>query len=132
MPARVADTSVLAAVLFQEPEALQALALIDGADLYEPTLLAYELASVARKKARRSPEQRGEIFDALRLGLSMDIQWVEVSHLEALRLALDLNLTTYDASYAQVARALRVPLVTFDQRLRAATAAQETDGGTPL
>jgi predicted nucleic acid-binding protein len=51
MPAKVADASVLAAIAFGEPRASEAIALLDDAALHEPTLLAYELTSVAHKKA---------------------------------------------------------------------------------
>lgn len=130
MPARVADASVLAAILFGEPQANEALSLLGGVDLYEPTLLAYELASIARKKVTLYPNHRDAIFEALLLGLALDIEWISVSHIDALRLALSLGLTTYDASYAQVASSLRVPLVTFDRRLSAAARDLHVDFGS--
>ena len=121
MPARVADASVIAAIAFGEPEAGEALSLLDNAELYEPSLLAYELASIARKKALRYPEQASVIARALSLSLALDVTWLDVDHDEALRLALETGLTTYDASYLYLARTLGVPLVTFDEQLRRAT-----------
>ena len=59
MPVKVADASVLGAVVFGEPRANEARSLIAGADLYEPALLAYELASIARKKNRTLPGSEG-------------------------------------------------------------------------
>lgn len=56
MPGKVADASVLGAVVFGEPRAAEARSLLAGADLYEPVLLAYELASIARKKIGIYPE----------------------------------------------------------------------------
>lgn len=44
---------MLAAVAFGEPQADEAVELLGGAVLHEPTLLAYELASAAHKKALR-------------------------------------------------------------------------------
>ena len=119
MPAKVVDASVLGALLFGEPRAEEAFSLLQGADLYAPTLLDYELTSIARKKAVQYPEQREGLFEALRLGLSLDLHRVEVDHEAALRLALETGLTTYDASYLSLARSLGVPLFTFDEQLRA-------------
>ena len=118
MRARVADASVVAAMLFQEPQAQEAVALLKGAQLYEPTLLPYELASVARKKILRYPEQREALLEALELGLRMDIRWVEVDHSAVVALALDTGLTTCDAAYLSVARLVGGPLLTFDATLR--------------
>ena len=119
MPAKVLDASVLGALIFGEPRAKEALSLLEGAELYAPPLLAYELTSVARKKALKYPQLRERISEALEIGLSLDINWTEVDHLEVLRLALETGLTTYDASYLYLARSLGVPLLTFDGRLAA-------------
>ena len=119
MPAKVLDASVLGALIFGEPRAKEALSLLEGAELYAPPLLAYELTSVARKKALKYPQLRERISEALEIGLSLDINWTEVDHLEVLRLTLETGLTTYDASYLYLARSLGVPLLTFDERLAA-------------
>ena len=117
MPGRVIDASVLAALVFDEEEAAEALALIDGHELYAPPLLSYELASVARKKARRYPEQREGIVLAFELGLRLRFTWIQVNHAEVLKEALDTGLSTYDAAYLHVARAMALPLITFDKQL---------------
>ncbi len=121
MPAKVADASVIGAIAFKEDEAERAESLLQGAELYEPPLLAYELASVARKKALLDTRRASEVFHALELALAADMNWVEVDHMAVLQLALDTGLTTYDASYLYVARTLGLPLATFDARLRRAS-----------
>ncbi|MBI2872070.1 MAG: type II toxin-antitoxin system VapC family toxin [Chloroflexi bacterium] len=117
MPARVVDASVLAAWCFREPRASEALGLLQGPDLYAPYLLAYELASIARRKATAYPERLEVLSEALATALALPIHWSDVDHVAVLRLALDANLATYDASYLYLARALGAPLATFDQRL---------------
>ncbi len=76
MPARVADASVIDAIAFKEDQAEQAESLLHGAELYEPPLLAYELASVARKKALLDTRRASEVFHALELALTADMNWV--------------------------------------------------------
>jgi predicted nucleic acid-binding protein len=120
MPASVVDTSVLAALLFQEPRAEEAGQLLADANMYEPPLLAYELASVCRKKMLRHPELGEQLLRALSIGLSLDIQWVDVDQRQVVQLAIERNLTTYDAAYVWVSRELGLPLHTFDERLRMA------------
>lgn len=119
MPAKVADASILAAMFFQESRAEEAASLLEleNVELLEPTLMAYELTSVARKKVRDSPEREREILQGLARVLAMEVQWLPVDHLAVFWLALDTGLTTYDASYLWLARAMSVPLVTFDERL---------------
>ncbi len=123
MIARVADASVIAAVAFGEPRAGEAAALLRDAVLYEPVLLPFELASVARKKCLAHPERAAAIRTALHWALALDVHWVEVDFPALLEMSLDTGLTVYDAAYLYLARTLRVPLVTFDDRLARATGA---------
>lgn len=117
MAASVADASVLAALIFNEPRAAEAGALIGSARLHEPALLGHELASVCRKKVQLYPQLRARLLASLDIALTMDIEWVEVDHLAIVELALETDLTTYDASYLWLARALGLPLLTFDAQL---------------
>ena len=120
MPAKVVDASVLGALVFQEPRAEEADAHLQGAELYAPTLLAYELTHIAQKKTRAYPALRGAFQEALESALSLDIQWLDVVHGSVLQLAQQKDITTYDASYLYLARTLGAPLVTFDVQLQAA------------
>lgn len=120
MPGKVADSSLLAAVAFGEPEAAEAAASIGDSDLYEPTLLRYELFSIARKKVSNHPEQRSGLLRGLRAILSLDMRWVEPNHQQVVELALESELSTYDVSYLYIARELALPLVTYDPWMRVA------------
>ena len=119
--ASVVDASVLGALLFREPRAKEATALLEGSELFAPALLHYELASIARNKIMLHAKQRDSIMEALRVGLSLDIHLVQLETIAVVRLALEFGLTTYDASYMHIARSLGIPIVTFDAQLRSAS-----------
>lgn len=118
MPAKVVDASVLGALVFSEPRAGEAAALLEGAELYAPKLMAYELTHIAQIKSAQFPAQINAIQEALDIALLMDIRWLDVSHMRVLRLALETGLTTYDASYLYLSRLLGADLATFDDKLR--------------
>lgn len=117
MVASVADASVLAAIVFNEPRAAEAEALIGAGRLHEPALLASELASVCRKKIQQYTHLRDPLLSSLQIGLSMDIEWVAVDQIAVVELALATGLTTHDATYLWLARTLDLPLLTFDEQL---------------
>jgi predicted nucleic acid-binding protein len=123
MPARVVDASVVAAWCFREPRASEALALLQQADLYAPSLMAYELISIAVRKAGAYPDTVDLLSDALQTALALPIYWSDVDPAAVFRLAVDAKLTGYDASYLYLARVQGAPLATFDRRL--ALAARE-------
>lgn len=121
MPAKVVDASVMAAWCFREPRASEAMGILKGSELHAPLLLAYELTSIARRKAITYPEKAATLGEALQMVFAVPIRWSEVDHVAVLRLALDVNLTTYDACYLYLSRKLGVPLATFDQQLARAS-----------
>jgi len=117
MPAKVVDASIVAAWCFREPRAAEAMGILSGSDLHAPLLLAYELTGIARKKVIAHPDKAAALGEALQLAFTLPIRWSEVDHPAVLRLALDINLTTYDACYLYLSKKLGVPMVTFDQQL---------------
>lgn len=117
----VVDCSVLAAVLFDEQSRDVAAEALTGKDLFSPEVLADELVSVAVKKARHGLEAvvRQALFDFCELELTrcrVDVhaQW---------RLAIEYDVSAYDAAYLWLAAELGAPLATFDERLGAAARA---------
>lgn len=116
--AAVVDASALAAVLFAEPTAGELAERLGERDLLAPTLLPYELASVALKKLERYPAQRAAIREALELFHRLGVRLVDVPLEDAVELAERESLTAYDAAYLWLARALGCELVTLDGELR--------------
>lgn len=114
-PPLVGDCSVLAAVLFDEPERDRAAEALAGMEIFAPFLLDHELVGVAVKKARQGLEEvvRQGLADLAELAITrrqVDVaaQW---------RVAMEYDLSAYDAAYLQLAVELQAPLITFDQRL---------------
>jgi predicted nucleic acid-binding protein len=88
---------------FGEEGAATAARLMERAELRAPSLLPFELASIARKKILRHPEKGAAIHAGLRLALALDVRYAEVDQVEVVDLALARSLSTYDASYLWVA-----------------------------
>ncbi|MGH7857199.1 MAG: type II toxin-antitoxin system VapC family toxin [Candidatus Binatia bacterium] len=120
---RVADASVVSALLFGEPRGAEAAQLLAGEEVAAPDLLPYEVASVCLKKMRRRPKDAERLLLAHRLLPRLSITFHPVDHVAVLDLARESRLTTYDASYLWLARRLGAELLTFDQRLGRAAAA---------
>lgn len=115
-PPAVVDASLICALLFDEPEAEQARAAAGGYALHAPSLIDWEVTSVAVTKMRRgaAPEAASEaLADLARLAL----QRAEVDFTVVAALATRYALSAYDAGYLALADALRCPLLTFDRRL---------------
>ena len=118
----VVDTSVLAAITFDESTSQDWSTRLEGATLYAPTLLQYEMANVARKKCRQHPDQTRGILAALDLTLDprRGIVWMDPNPVDLVVLSNATGLSPYDASYMWLAGFLGADLVTRDRALAAA------------
>lgn len=113
----VVDASALAALVFSEPERDIVARQLDGQALHAPTLLDYELASVAMKKLRKRTATAAALFAALDAVRHVPINRVQPDMVQVLALAAATDLTPYDASYLWLAKRLGLKLVTLDQAL---------------
>jgi predicted nucleic acid-binding protein len=113
----VCDASVLAAIAFNEALSLDARALTRSRRLYAPPLLRYEMAQTAVSKSASAGHGAPQVQRAFAASLRVPIKLVVPSWPEVVELARAHGLSAYDASYLQVALALRIRLATLDKRL---------------
>jgi predicted nucleic acid-binding protein len=134
----VLDASLMLAWLLPDEATSATEALLQsweqGADLYAPPLLRYEvsnalvMAHLRRKRlTRKQAEEKLVEFEAFSVEYDADSSRLAPS--KTSELALQHNLTVYDAAYLELALRLRLPLATLDGQLRAAAA---TTGITAL
>jgi predicted nucleic acid-binding protein len=118
----VVDTSALARVVFGEDGGDEVGRALQGADVYAPTLLRYEMQNVALKKCRREPERVRAVIEALERSVDprAGITWMDPNPMDAVLLANATGLSPYDASYLWLAGFLGADLVTADHELAAA------------
>jgi predicted nucleic acid-binding protein len=126
----VVDASAFAALVFHEPAAHVVRDRLEGATVFAPALLRFELANTAWKKIRRQPEDAAKIVAALAIALDdrSELIWQEVDPADTVLLAQATGMTAYDASYLWLAASLGADLVTLDEQLAKAVDPYVTRG----
>lgn len=126
----VVDASVAAQLVAPEPLTAQAtalFALLSGgrAVLHVPELFYIECANIFWKKKRRGLCSESQAVQALTDLLALPL--ISTVHallvIDALRLALALDITAYDACYLALADRIGAPFITADQKLERKLAA---------
>ncbi len=121
----VVDASVGIKIFVEEPFSDAADRLFDElannplARFYVPDLFFVECANILWKYVRRfqyPPENARQDVDDLRALALLTVSTADLIG-PALDLAMTYDITTYDASYAALARQLSLPLITADDRL---------------
>jgi len=82
-----------------------------------PTLLRQELASVARKKARKFNHDPDEVQMTMYYFSNWEIEWHGVPASKSYEMARATGLSAYDATYAWLANELDAELITLDSEL---------------
>lgn len=126
----VVDASAFASLVFQESRGNAVRDRLEGATVYAPSLLRFELANTAWKKIRRHPADASKIIAALAIALDdrSGLIWRDVDPADTVLLAQATGMTAYDASYLWLAASLGADLVTLDDRLARAVDAYTTSG----
>lgn len=121
----VVDASAMAAMVFQEPAGAAIRDRLEGAVVFVPGLLKYELANTAWKKIRRHPEDAAKILTALAVALDdrWGLCWQDADPVDVALVAHATGVTAYDATYLWLAGSLGADLVTLDEQVVAASAA---------
>jgi predicted nucleic acid-binding protein len=127
----VLDASAAVALAMNEPEGQAVAEQLEGAEVYAPRLLGFELANAAWKKIRQQGEAAGAMISALEriLDPRWGITWMDVDHADTVAISLATGLSVYDASYVWLAGVLGADLVTLDQKLVRATASGAASQG---
>lgn len=120
----VVDASAVVALTFQETEGDSVAVSLDGATVYAPHLLKFEVANAALTKMRQEPEKTVQIMEALHHAFDRDwgITWHDIDTTDVALVARATGLTAYDASYLWLAGYLEADLVTLDKKIIAASA----------
>lgn len=116
----VVDASVLGAAFFEEAATPAARRFLSNeTELIAPSLLAYEIASIAAKKTWRGQASmevcERAVRDTRRLAALVEPR-TELM-LTAYGWAREHRLSAYDASYLALAQSLSLTVVTLDERL---------------
>jgi len=129
-PPVVVDCSVLAAMLFDETQADEAMAMLTKHALHAPQVLTCDLASVGLKKLRAGATAT-EIDIAFTDFAEQRIELHSAPAAAVYALAQMHALSACDAAYLWLAAELKVPLLTFDRQLAQAAARLLGGSGTP-
>jgi predicted nucleic acid-binding protein len=113
------DASAIIAVMTDEPEGEKVVEYTHDAVIISPSMMYCEIANALTRMMRRkiitSKKQMVEFMKNFKL---IPIKTVEPNIDGALEIAWDYKIYAYDAFYLEIAKRLKLPLLTFDNNMR--------------
>jgi predicted nucleic acid-binding protein len=113
----VVDTSVIIAVIANEPEKDDLIELTRGVDLIAPPAVHWEVTNSFSAMLRRRRTTLALALEAIQVYEEIPIRFVEVELDHSLRLADSLGIYAYDAYLIRCAQKYRAPLLSLDAYL---------------
>ncbi len=120
----VVDTSVIIAVIANEPEKALLVTQTQGADLFAPRSIYWEIGNAFSAMLRRQRITVEQARAAIEIYIQIPLNLTDVDLVQAVELASRLNIYAYDAYIIACAMNEKCPLLSLDSGLiRAAKAA---------
>ena len=113
----VVDTSVIVAVIANQPEKASPIEITRVAELVAPHSVHWEIGNAFSAMLKRRRITYQDAMKAMEVYGKIPIRFLEVELSQTLRLAADLAIYAYDAYILRCAQKYRVPLVSLDQNL---------------
>ena len=113
----VVDTSVIIAVIVNEPQREMLIERTRGANLLAPPSVHWEIGNAFSAMLKRKRVTLAEALKAIEVYRRIPIRYAEVELEEALKVAGEAGIYAYDAYLIRCARKYGAPLLTLDREL---------------
>ncbi len=113
----VIDTSVIIAVIANEPEKGILIKLTEGANLLAPSSVYWEVGNAFSAMFRKGRTDFKKVKQALKIFKQIPIRFVDVELEKSLKLAKETNCYCYDAYLLRCSQKYHAPLITLDRKL---------------
>ncbi len=119
----VVDTSILIAVIANEPQRDTIIELTRGVDLLTPPSVHWEVGNAFCAMLKRNRITLAQALRALEVYAQIPIRYADAELEDSLTIAAQLNIYAYDAYLIRCALKYNAPLISLDKGL--VTAAQQ-------
>lgn len=113
----VIDTSIIIAVIANEPQRNTIIELTKGADLLAPPSVHWEISNAFSAMLKRNRITLAQALKAVQIYHTIPIRFVDVELEDSLTIAAQLNIYAYDAYLIRCALKYSAPLISLDQSL---------------
>lgn len=111
------DTSVVIAVIANEPEKKRLIRMTEGADLVAPHSVHWEIGNAFSAMLKRGRIEMEQAAKAIEVYRQICIRFVDVELRKALYIADELGIYAYDAYLVRCAVKYGTPLISLDRGL---------------
>ncbi len=114
----IADANVFLSVILNEPDREKIISYTKDCELVSPEILPYEIGNALSAMMKRNRLNKEQVLQSYTIFESIPLRLVKVNIDKALSISCKYNLYAYDAYYLEAAYRLKMPLLTFDKKMK--------------
>jgi len=113
----ITDASAIMAVVAMEPEREKVIKLTKGAKIICPDVISYEIANSLTKMMKKKIINKEHMLTMFGYYEKIIIKQANIDFMQVLEIAWSYKIYSYDACYLELAKRLKLPLLTFDNQM---------------
>ncbi len=111
------DANIFLAALLDEPEKENIVSLTSNSSIISPSVLPYEIGNSLTALYKRKGLNKSNIIMIYELFTAIPVRLVDVKIKDAINISLKYNIYAYDAYYLEVAKRMKLSLLTLDKQM---------------
>ena len=111
------DANIFLAVILNEPEKSKIIKITKNAELISPSVLPYEIGNALSAMNKQKKLSQDAICQCYQIYKQIPVRLIEIDIANALTIALSYNIYAYDAYYLELAKRLKLVILSLDQKL---------------
>ena len=111
------DANIFLAVILNEPEKSKVIKVTKNAELISPSVLPYEIGNALSAINKQKKLSHDAICRCYQIYKQIPVRLIEIDIANALTIALSYDIYAYDAYYLELAKRLKLAILSLDQKL---------------
>lgn len=111
------DANIFLAVILNEPEKSKIIKITKNAELISPSVLPYEIGNALSAMNKQKKLSQDTIYQCYQIYKQIPVRLIDIDIENALTIALSYNIYAYDAYYLELAKRLKLSILSLDQKL---------------
>lgn len=111
------DANIFLSVILNEPEKIKIIELTQDCEILSPDVLPFEIGNALSAMNKQKKLSEDEILECFSIFQQIPVRLIETEVKSALEIAIKHNIYAYDAYYLEVAKRLKIPMLTLDNKM---------------
>jgi len=113
----VVDANIFLSVILNETEKQKIIELTLDCEIISPSVLPFEIGNALSAMNKQKNLSEKEVLECFAIFNKIPVRLIEIDIKSALEIAIKNNIYAYDAYYLEIAKRLKIAMLTLDNKM---------------